>query len=290
MAKRLLPYAYILPVFAILVGVLVVPSFLSILFGFFRIDFFKGGFEGVGLANFQKLLSNERFFSSMRVTVLYTVGAVVFEFLLGLGIALLLNRDNTPGIRLVRALVISPWVLSPVIVGLIWRMMFHANFGIVNYFLGLIWPPLENIPWLSDPYLALFANVVGDVWQNTPFVVMLLLAGLQVLPQEPYEAARVDGASRWQTLIYVTIPMLMPSILAVVIFRTIYAFREFTIPWTITTGGPGSATEVFSIYLYRQLLVNYDMGVASALGSIMLLLTTLLTFGMLLRMVRMFQQ
>jgi len=289
MLKRWFAYVYIMPVFLILIGVLVLPSLAAIVLGFFERDFFSPTTRFIGLGNYLGLIAGRRFFMVMRNTLIYTIGAVVLEFVLGLGIALLLNRELR-GMRIIRAGIISPWVISPVIVGLIWRMMFHSNFGVINYLLGLIWKPLGNIGWLFRPYPALFVNILADVWQNTPFVAMLLLAGLQVLPQEPYEAAKMDGASAWQTLIYITLPMLMPSILAVMVFRTIWAFREFTMPFTITAGGPGYSTEVFSIYLYRILMKYYDIGTASAVGSIMLLVTTLLSFGMLHRMWRGFQE
>ena len=287
--RGLAEYSYIFPVMAILIGVLVLPSIAALVMAFYRREFFTGETRFIGLANYLELFSDPRTLLDLRNTILYTIGAVAIEFVFGLGMALLLNKE-TKGIRLARAAVLSPWVLSPVIVGLTWRMLFHANFGVVGYLLGLIYKPLADIAWLAQPSSALLVDILGDVWQNVPFVAMLLLAGLQVLPQEPYEAAKVDGASAWQTFIFVTLPMLMPSITAVMAFRTIWAFREFTIPWTITGGGPGYSTEVFSIYLYRKLLAYHDMGGASAIGSIMLVLTILLSFVILRRMWRGFQE
>lgn len=279
---------YLTPTLLVLLAVLVLPSLAAIFYSFFNYEMFTGATSPVGLRNYQTILSDPVFYESLVNTLIYTVGAVGIEFMLGLAIALLLNMD-VPGVRLVRAIVISPWTLSAVVVGLVWRMMFHANFGIVNYSLSLFGIPMGSINWLSDPNLAKASVVVGDVWQNTPFVALLLLSGLQMLPQEPYEAARVDGANPWQTLTMITLPMLKPAILAVVVFRLIFALREFTIPWTMTSGGPGTSTQVLSMYLYRRVFVSFDFGGGAAVGVILLALTVVLSYLLVRRMVEVAQ-
>lgn len=275
-SQRLGPYLFLLPVSLVLVGVLLGPTLFAGLASFATYDMFAGAMKYVGLENYSKINGDPEFFQSLRNTVVYTFLTVGVEFLFGLGIALLLNRE-LPGMGVTRALVIAPWILSDVIAGLDWRMMLQDNYGVVNYLLSLVGVPTGSTPWLSSPNWAMASVVMADVWHNTPFVALLLLAGLQAIPQEPFEAAKIDGATSIQTFRHVTLPLLSPAIFAVVLFRTMFAFREFTVPWTITSGGPSNSTELLSIYLYKQMLSFFNFGTASAVSVVMLVLTILAT-------------
>ncbi|MCL4370627.1 MAG: sugar ABC transporter permease [Chloroflexi bacterium] len=278
--QRLSPYLFLLPVTVVLVGILLGPTIFAGFVSFATYDMFGGTMKYAGLQNYSKIAADPEFFQSLGNTLVYTLLTVGVEFLFGLGIALLLNRE-LPGMGVIRALVIAPWILSDVIAGLDWRMMLQDNYGVVNYLLGVLWAPAGSTPWLSAPGWAMVSVVLADVWHNTPFVALLLLAGLQAIPQEPFEAARIDGASSWRTFRHVTVPLLSPAIFAVVLFRTMFAFREFTVPWTITSGGPSNSTELLSIYLYKQMLTFFNFGTASAVSVVMLALTILATLAFL---------
>jgi multiple sugar transport system permease protein len=278
LSPRLGPYLFLLPVASILVGILVGPTVYAGVISFASYDMFSQVMTYVGLANYRKIFADPVFFQAVYNTAIYTLLVVGGEFVLGLAVALLLNRE-LPAAGVLRSLMIAPWVLSEVIAGLNWRMMLQDNYGVVNYAVRLLGFEPGSTPWLSSPTWAMISVVLVDIWHNMPFVALVLLAGLQALPLEPFEAAKVDGATRWRIFRDVTLPLLQPAILAVVLFRTMFAFREFTIPWTITAGGPADATTVLSIYLYKQMLTFFSFGTAAAVSVVMLVLTLLLTLS-----------
>jgi multiple sugar transport system permease protein len=271
-----------LPVYALLAGVLVWPMAYVFYLSFYSFHLLTGQMSFVALHNYAAVVKDATFLSAIRNTCLYTSASVTLELLLGVGMALLLHR---PGrfMAIVRGAVIAPWALSPVVAGLVWRMLFHSNYGILNYLLSLLGVPMGQLQWLSTPGLAMVAVITTEVWQNAPFVYVIVYAGLQSLPAEPEEAAAVDGASPWQIFRFITLPQLVPAIGVAGSFRTILALREFTIPWTVTGGGPANATLMLSIYLYRQMLQFFELGRAAAVGWIMLLLTAVLAAAFVAR-------
>jgi len=214
--------------------------------------------EFVGLANYRFLLSDPRFWSALKNTLLFTAASVSLELAIGLGIALLLQRGSRPGP--VRAVVLIPWVIPTVVTAKMWEWIYQPGFGLLNYLLG------TDINWLGDPRWAMPAAIVADVWKTAPFAVILFVAGLQVIPRDLYLAARVDGASGLQIFRSITLPLLKPVILIVLLFRTLDAFRVFDTIYVLTGGGPANTTETLSIYAYKVLFQILEFGYGSALA------------------------
>ncbi len=238
----------------------------------------------VGLGNVQQLLADPRVWSGLRTTLTYAVLAVPISFVLGLAIALLFNNDF-PGARLFRALALVPLMVMPVAVGLTFQMLFNYQFGLFNWIIGevLHGPKLQ---WLSDPTLAFASIIILDVWQNTPFAMMVLLAGLRTLPHEPLEAARVDGATGWQTFTHVVLPMLRPVILVVFLLRSIGTFKLFDEIYSLTQAGPGHATETLAYYVYVLGFQAFDLGYASAVSYLLLLCLAIVGVFLIVRLDR----
>lgn len=224
----------------------------------------------VGLGNFRTILTTDPFFwPSVRVTLIFVGGTVAIQMILGLAIALLLN-DEFRGRGAVRTIIILPLMISPVVVGLIWRFMYNTDRGMVNYLLYLV--GLAPVDWLGRQPTALPAVMLADVWQWTPFVALILMAALQALPNEPIEAALIDGASRWQLLHYVILPMIRPAIMVALLIRLMDAFKIFDVIYVLTLGGPGVSTQVLGLYTYKWGFKFFQMGYASALSYILVIL------------------
>lgn len=226
----------------------------------------------VGLANYGEALGDPRFWGAMWHTALFTVFSVGLEMALGLVLALALNRAYR-GRGLVRAAVLVPWAIPTVVAALLWRFMFEGEAGIANAILVQIGVLGEPLIWFIDSIAAWVPIVLSDVWKMTPFVALLLLAGLQNIDASLYEAARIDGASAWRQFRHVTLPLLKPAILVALIFRTLDAFRVFDLIFVMTGGGPGTATEPIALYTFYALLQNLRFGYGSALSVIIFLVT-----------------
>jgi len=218
----------------------------------------------VGLENYLFLFRDDRFWNALKNTVYFTAVSVSLELILGLSIAILLQRSfRLKGF--VRALVLIPWAIPTVVSAKMWEWIYNTDFGILNYIIG------SKINWLGTPFLALNAAVFMDVWKTTPFVAILLMAGLQVIPQDLYQAAKVDGAGRWDTFKTITLPLLKPVILVVLLFRTLDAFRIFDAIYVLTGGGPANTTETLSIYAYKVLFQTLQFGYGSTLSVVVFL-------------------
>jgi multiple sugar transport system permease protein len=229
----------------------------------------------VGLENYRTLLSDPAFFAALWKSVLFTVASVALSFVVGLAVALLLNRRDIRGTGLTRTVILVPLILTPLVIGATYRFMLDRDNGIINEFLALV--GLERIPFLADSTWAMLSVILVDAWQWTPFAVLVLLAGLESLPVEPFEAARMDGASRWAEFWYITLPLLAPVISVVLLIRTMDAFREFDKIFIMTGGGPGTATQTLPIFLYRSGFQDFDMGFSAATGVVMLIIVTLVS-------------
>lgn len=219
--------------------------------------------EFVGLANYIKVITSDtRFHESLLRTFYFTALAVVVQTVLGVGIALIFNREFL-GKGVVRTLFLFPMVATPVAIALVWMMMFNPTLGIMNYFLEAI--GLPPALWIAKDYTVIPSLALVDTWQWTPFITLIALAGLSALPQEPFEAALIDGASGWQTFWHVTLPLLRPTIMVAVLFRTIDALKTFDIIYVMTQGGPGNASETLNIYIFQNAFSYFHMGYASSL-------------------------
>jgi multiple sugar transport system permease protein len=230
----------------------------------------------VGLGNFRRAFTDPTLLSSIRVTAVYTIAGVTLEMIIGVGIALLLN-GSIPGKGVLRALILIPMVLTPVVAGLMWRLLLDPTSGFVNYLLGAVGLGSDHA-FLADPHTALPAVILVEVWQNTPFVVVIVLAGLESLDPAPFEAAQLDGASGWRLTRHVTLPMLAPVLSIVVMLRVIDSVKTFAIINAMTQGGPGTSTLAISNYVYRVGFQTFDIGYSTTLGLLVSLAMLVLLF------------
>ena len=269
--QRFEPAFYIAPAFLLLFVILVYPLGYSLWLSFhdWTLRTFRSGVPFVGFENFTSLLSGSDFLHSLSVTGVFMVVAIGLEFLLGMGLALLLDHDLR-GKRAFRSMILLPMMCTNVVIGLTWRLLFNYEYGVINYFLQSVGG--TPLAWLSDTSLVMLAVILVDVWNTTSFVALLLLAGLQALPEEPYEAARIDGASAWQRFRRLTLPLLRPTILVALLWRVIDTFRIFDVIYLLTAGGPARLTETVSIYVYRYGFQIFDLGFAASASYLMIVI------------------
>jgi multiple sugar transport system permease protein len=220
----------------------------------------------VGLGNYAQMLGDSAVWVSLRATFTFALPAFALEFLIGFGLALLVNREIR-GKGVFRTLMVVPLMLTPVVVAIHFRLMLNYDFGIVNWFLSLF--GVARIGWVAHPILAMVSLIAVEVWQQTPFCMLAFAAGLAALPTEVLEAAEVDGASWWQKLGYVTIPMMMPIFLVVALFRSYNIIRQYDLVFGLTSGGPGRVTETLSYRLMDVLTQSFQVGYASAIGYVL---------------------
>lgn len=226
----------------------------------------------VGAAQYIALLRDTSYWTAMRNTLVFVAVAVGLELALGFGLAVLLHRATTPFRHFFRSILLTPMFITPIAVGLMFRFLLNSQLGIIPQFLKILG---IQIDWFG-PRLALFSLALIDVWQWTPFMMLLLLAGLEALPVEPFDAARVDGASGRQIVWHLTLPMLRPVMLAAVIIRMLDAFRVYEYVYAITRGGPGESTETIQYHIYRVGFLYFRLGEASAMAYTLILVIMLL--------------
>jgi multiple sugar transport system permease protein len=241
---------------------------------FHRYSYAEGTKDYLGLKNYIRIFNDRFFLKGLRNTFEFSILATFSELLAGLGLALLFNV-RFRGKRWLLPIVIFPMMLSTMVICAIWRAMYHYDYGIINHILRSL--GLDGIRWLIDPDLAMKSIVLVDIWQWTPLAFLILLAGLQSIPQELYEAARVDGAAGLRLFRHITLPLLLPHILLVILLRTIDTFKIFDKVYALTGGGPGTATETISFYIYREGFNYFNLGRASAASVVMLLVVALIS-------------
>ncbi len=230
-----------------------------------------------GLDNFAQILRDERFHNALWVTARVAVVSLLAELVLGMLIALVINRQFRAR-GLVRASVLVPWALTTVVAARMWQLIYQADYGVFNRILYDLFIIDSYKPWVISPQFTLWAMIGADIWKTTPFVALLLLAGLQLIPGDLYEAAAIDGASAWQSFWRITLPLLRPTILVASLFRLIDVARMFDLPLVLTGGGPGFATETLTLYTYRVLFQNLQFGLGSAVAVLAFLLVVLVSF------------
>jgi multiple sugar transport system permease protein len=258
---------------------LVYPILLLIRDSFYKIDIINPSLrEFVGFANYTNSLTSERFLKALWNTVVYIVVAVGFEFILGLILALLLS-NAFKGSQFIRTLLLSPLMLAPLVTGIIWKFMLNDQFGIINwglYKLGILSDP-HQILWLSDSRFALYSTIIADIWLTTPFIMLVLLAGIKGIPISLYESADMDGANKWHKFRYITFPSLIPVATVALLIRIIDAARTFDIVWVLTQGGPGFSSELLSTYMYKTLTRYGEVGQSSAMAVIFIIILLVLS-------------
>jgi multiple sugar transport system permease protein len=263
------------PGLLLLGAVVAFPVVWALFTSLFNYTLLAPGFDDfVGSGNYWRALSDQEFRHAAWVTLTFVAAVVVLEFALGFFIALMLN-DTERGRNVYYLILLCPLLMNPVVVGLIWRMLLHPTLGIVNYLLGEI--GIRPVNWLGDADLAFWTVVLVDIWHQVSFMIVLLLAGLSALPREPYEAARIDGANPVQSFRYITLPLMRPVIIVTLLIRVIFAIKTYDLIYIMTRGGPGTATDLVSYYIYRRAFVSLELGEACAMSGILLVVIVAMT-------------
>jgi len=276
-ANRLTPFLFIAPAVIVMLLALFYPI-LYMIWGSFR-DWDPSQnlseTEFVGLTNYARLLADPAFHESFWVTLIFAFTVVSVEMVLGVGLALLLDR-KIRGMSVLRTLFILPMMIAPVVVGLVWRYMFHQTYGTFNRMLEAV--GLPTVDWLGQN--ALLSVIIADIWQWTPFIFILSLAALQSLPRSALEAARIDGATGWQQIWYIKLPLMMPVLIVTMLLRLIDAFKVLEVILVLTGGGPGLQTEILALRIARTAREFRELGEAAAMSNYLLMLLMVLTLGM----------
>jgi multiple sugar transport system permease protein len=271
------PYVFIMPAMVILIGLIIYPLIFSLTKSLTDFMLAMPGQMFVGLANYWTAIQDTTFRQSLLFSVIFSLSATTVELSLGFTTALLLQRRFF-GRKLVTVLLILPMMVTPVVVGIIWLLMFQPDFSVINGLLYLF--RIKGPIWLQYKWTARCAVIIADIWQWTPFFTLVLLGGLLNLPVAVVESAKVDGASNFQILRYVKVPLMMPLILVIILIRLIDSFKTFDAIFVMTNGGPGNATEVLSLHIYRTGLPYMNVSYAAAMSYlfliIMIVATTLL--------------
>ena len=261
-------YIWLIPCLCFLVIIDIIPFFYILNLSFRAYSLIKPQYHGqfIGLNNYREALNSPEFMHVLGITTKFLLPAITLEFILGLGIALLLAKE-VRGSKTFLSMLIIPMMIAPVVVGLAWRFMLRTDYGIlgiyIKQFFGLA--PLGSFEW------ALPTLILVDVWEWTPFIMLILYTGIVSLPEEPIMAAKVDGASKWQIFKYITLPMLRMLILIALLLRIIDAFKDFDKIWILTSGGPGASTELASIYAYRMNFKLWNMGYGASVSLLIFL-------------------
>ncbi|WP_265282589.1 carbohydrate ABC transporter permease [Verminephrobacter aporrectodeae] len=278
---RLTPYAYILPALLVMLAGLVYPIANAVQLSFYDwpmgTDFDTARF--VGIEAFVQMLESPQVWTSMGVTLAFVFIAVTAELLLGVALALFLEKP-VRGMRFFRSLFVLPMMIAPICVGLIWRYLFDASFGPINQ--ALAWIGIAPQAWLASPVLAFGAMVLTDIWQWTPFVLIMVLAGLQGLDESVMEAARMDGANGWQQIVRVKLPIVQPILIVTLLARMIDGFRGLEVIYVMTFGGPGLSTELFSLHIFKAAFISQKLGYSAALSILLLVIVSALSLAILL--------
>ena len=279
--NRTIPYLFLAPAAVVLAVALIYPVGYMIWASFLNWNPSQriGEAEFVRLANYAKLLSDAQFRESFGVTLSFAAVVVSVEMVLGVGLALVLDRELR-GMTVLRTLFILPMMIAPIVVGLMWRYMYHPTVGTFNRTLTAL--GLDPVPWLSDPGWAFVSVVIADIWQWTPFIFILSLAALQSMPRSAMEAARIDGATNFQTVLYIKLPLMLPVLVVTALLRLIDAFKVLEVILVMTNGGPGLSTEILSLRIARTASEFRELGSAAAMSNLLLVLLMILTLAMFL--------
>jgi multiple sugar transport system permease protein len=272
------------PALVITLGVIVYPLLFALVASFTTYGFLNPFFnQFVGFENYALIFRDKYFWNSLYVIFKFVFCVVCIEFFLGFGVALLLNR-KIKAKGLFYTILTVPMVMAPVAVALIWRVFLHPELGIMNYFLSLF--RINPVNWLGSSKVAFWTLIMVDIWQQVSFMILVLLAGLVSLPQEPFEAASIDGASSLQSFAAITLPLMKPVIVVALLIRIIFGFRTFDLVYILTRGGPGVSTDVMSYYIYRRTFMGLELAESSA-ASYILLTVTMVVVVFLYRAMRM---
>ncbi len=267
---------FLIPALLLLVLVALFPLGYGFVLGLMRKMPVFGISKFVGLDNFLFLLRDPRFQQSLLTTIKFTAFSVPLELLLGLGFALLL-KEKIPGNFLLKATLMIPWAIPTVVSARMWEWIYNPEYGLLNFLLKSTGLLQHSVNWLGHPVWTLPAIILADVWKTTPFAALLIFAGLQTIPEELYEAAKIDGAGAFGRFLHITLPLVFPIILIVGVFRTMDAFRIFDLIYVLTGGGPANISETMSVYAYKLLFQTLQFGYGSAVSIFMFLIIALMS-------------
>ncbi len=271
---------FVLPTVLVMAAVIAYPLIETVRLSFSQVELGRDVTPFIGLDNYADVLDDRVFRTTLRNTLVWTALSVSFIVLLGLLAALTFN-ERFPGRTAVRSAILIPWIIPGIVAAVTWKWLYHPDFGVINDFLiraGLIPGPTN---WLADPFRGLYAVIAVNVWKGFPFAMLMLLAGLQSVPEELYDAARVDGANAWHRLWYVTLPHLRPVLVVVALLQTIWNMNTFTYVYVLTGGGPIRLTEVLGVYIYNMAFTSFKFGIASAAAVIVFLISAALSVAYL---------
>ena len=274
---RKIDYLFLMPALVLLVVLVALPLGQVVAQSLTNTKLLASSSQFIGMANYIKLVQDKRFWNSVSVTLLLASASLVLQVSVGLGLAILVQKDYALS-RLGRSLFVVPIVLPPVVVAIVWRLLFSSVLPGINYFLSLI--GIDGPAWFDRGWSARSAIIIAHAWYCVPYVMLMLLAGLESLPQEPVSAAYVDGASGWQIFVFITLPMLKPVLIFTTIYRAVQALKIFGLVYIMTGGGPGVSTEPMSYHIWRIGFAAYKVGYASTIAVMMFLLILVIVLGM----------
>ncbi|MEO0382084.1 MAG: sugar ABC transporter permease [Pseudomonadota bacterium] len=275
-ANRLTPYMFLAPAAAVMIIALLYPIGYMVYASFLDWNPSQriGEAEFIGLRNYINLWNSDSFWESFWVTIRFAAFVVSIEMFIGVGLALLLDRQLR-GMAVLRTIFILPMMIAPIVVGLMWRYMYHPQVGVFNRWLNNL--GFDTIPFLGDSSWAFASVVIADIWQWTPFIFILALAALQSLPSSALEAARVDGATGWQQILYIKLPLMLPVLIVTCLLRLIDAFKVLEVILVMTNGGPGLSTEILALRISRTASEFRQLGEAAAMSNYLLILLMVIT-------------
>jgi multiple sugar transport system permease protein len=279
LARRLVPYGYLSPTVLLVVVLMVVPIVMVISYSFRDNVIVQENSVFAGFANYTKVLTDPDFLTAMKNTAIFISVSTAAHLILGLTFAMMLNSPLLGGVTkaIFRIVYILPWLFTIAVIAVIWRLLLDPS-GVINYVLHALGLIQEGVDWLGSPSTALWAVTFANVWSGYPFFMISLLAGLQGISADLYEAAAVDGTNWLQRFVYVTLPQLRPVIISMAVLDLIWTSQQFALIWMMTGGGPLNSTEMLSTYTYKQAFSEYEFATASAAAVVVLLITMVLAF------------
>jgi multiple sugar transport system permease protein len=272
--EKYTPYFYILPAGLFLAAIMGFPIIFSVIISFEKFNLgtlVSKNAPFIGFQNYIDVFTNPAFKVALTHSLIFTVFSILFQFTIGLGLALLFSKAF-PLHNIMRGLLLSGWQIPSVVTGTLFLWLFNMDYGLVNFILSSVHVITEPIGWVTTADNALIAVIIANIWLGIPFNTILLSAGITSLPEDVYEAATVDGANGWQKVVHITIPLLRPTIFAVLMLGFIYTLRVFDVIWVMTKGGPGSATEVLPTLAYRLSFIHFNFGQSAAVAVITLII------------------
>ena len=277
-AKEKMGYLFLIPSLILIAVLVLYPVFETIRLSFFnyRIQTMALGETFIGLDNFKNIISDSEFLTSLKFTLIFTVTAVSLETIIGIFFALIMNQ-KIPGQGIIRTAVLVPWAIPTIISGLMWKFMYSQQYGVINYILKTLKIITKNLPWLSNAQLAVVATIIADVWKTTPYMSLLILSGLQTIPAQMYEAAAIDGATKIQRFIHITIPLIKPVLSVAILFRTLATFRIYALISVLTSGGPANATQSLSLYTIKTYFNYGNLGYGAALATVTFIISLIIS-------------